>query len=233
MHPNATPSSSQQTTRNTKARSPTPETSTTNVLSSGQEDDANQETSQLRFEWTAGLTKKLIHTMDELMEDFKSARNKKPVWRKVSDTIDYPGVTADRCMDKWKNLKRSYRNHVQNVNMSGAGPSKFTFADDMAKALGDNPSVTPRYVIDSEGHEQRQEAEVEDEPTEAESDNMEETTRDDSSRPVKRPTKEKDSVGMMKEFERISRERDAEIMNRMEIMHQETVAVLNKIAEKL
>ena len=47
----------------------------------------------------------------------------------------------------------------------------------MAKALGDDPSVTPLYVIDSEGHEQRQEAEVEDEPTEAESDNMERQRR--------------------------------------------------------
>ncbi|XP_074662691.1 uncharacterized protein LOC141915166 [Tubulanus polymorphus] len=99
-----------------------------------------------RYDWTVVSTRKLLAVIKDNFDDLNAARNKTKVWRKIAEEMNIP---SEKCVDKWKNLKKAYRNYVQLNNKTGSKPTKFVFADQMHDIMGDDPSVVQEYVADS------------------------------------------------------------------------------------
>ena len=105
-----------------------------------------------RHEWTSSQTKRLISIINDRLEDLKSLTNKQAIWKEIAGEFSSSAITATKCEDKWKNLKKSYRDYVQRSNQTGSAPSKFEFADETGQVMGDDPSVIPKMTLDSEGN---------------------------------------------------------------------------------
>ena len=185
----------------------------------------------LKHEWTTGQTKRLIELIGEKLDSLISAKNKQRIWKDIADEFSESTIIGPKCEDKWKNLKKGYRDYVQKTNKSGTGPSKFEFAEAMYTIMGDDPSVVPRMTIDSDATIKGVASantdfiynEDDDDPA----------IDDGSDKEEKTPTRKRKRKSAVEEIVDYMKERNEQLLKEMRKMHTDNFTVMNKIADKL
>ncbi|XP_076368345.1 uncharacterized protein LOC143255881 [Tachypleus tridentatus] len=188
--------------------------------------------SSIRYEWSDIETRRLIDLISERYERLKNARNKKRVWKEISDTLNKdklsePYVTIDKCIEKWKALKKGFRNHIRTPKKVG-DPRKFAYADCMHRLMGQDLSVMSLVNVDGEGNN----VTVENSSlTNHQQD--EEDTLPSPAKQMKLMSEKKYQRQFITDLKRVLQERDERLMNFISTLHKENTALLNKLIDKL
>lgn len=98
-----------------------------------------------RFNWSHGLTIKLLDIMCELKTQAHDHKINKSLWKSVVDRYDVLSPpNADQCREKFYALKRTYRNFISESNKTGSGkPKPFIYEAAMHSLLDDDPAFRP------------------------------------------------------------------------------------------
>ncbi|XP_014681177.1 PREDICTED: uncharacterized protein LOC106821050 isoform X2 [Priapulus caudatus] len=188
-------------------------------------------------DWTVQQTTALLDAITEHFDELKSSANKAKVWKKICTELQkhVPHISVHKCKDKWKNLKKSYRNHVQQTNRTGAQPSKCKFADQMFEMMGDDPSVVPVYVASSDA------AAIESTLDDSTQSSVVEADEELNEQGRKRKSASNDNIKKTKKRKASAssniitymQEHDDKVLAQLAKMHNKTIAVMNKITDKL
>lgn len=88
------------------------------------------------------MTFRLIEEWQKNEEKFTSGSySKKSIWIEISKNVsdESVGPSFEHCLNKWKNLVRTYRKVKDNNNKSGRGNQTFKFYEALDNVLGKRP----------------------------------------------------------------------------------------------
>jgi len=92
------------------------------------------------MKWTRCAVLRLLEEIgihySQLTDKFTKS---KTVWREVANVLskDFPGVTANHCNQKWRNLKQQYRKYVDNQGKTRRGKmARPEFFDEITEITG-------------------------------------------------------------------------------------------------
>lgn len=101
--------------------------------------------------WEHDETKTLIESYAIHGKDLNNPKKKDFVYDHIANDMvsNKYNVTATQCRNKWNNLLRSYKKHIDGVNTTGSEPSKFHFFKSMDDILGDKPTMSCPHAVGS------------------------------------------------------------------------------------
>ncbi|KAI4463052.1 myb/sant-like dna-binding domain [Holotrichia oblita] len=104
--------------------------------------------------WTHEATLLLICTYDKFKNKFSSPMyNKRQVWKIISDEMCKKNITksAEKCDEKWRNLKKHYDKVLRVNNTTGAERKTWIYFEKLHSILFQNPSINPIATCSSTG----------------------------------------------------------------------------------
>jgi hypothetical protein len=116
-------------------------------------EDGEEKSKDLQFHyWTEKEEKMLVETRSSLEEEFSSTKSHNTLWQKVKGILAENNiyVTIKQAQDKWKNLKKKYKEVEDNNNRSGRSKQTCKYQDTFNNLYGTRPSTRPLCVIDTD-----------------------------------------------------------------------------------
>ena len=102
--------------------------------------------------WGVAETKLLVNIrveMDDLFINGKRAH--KTLWVEVANKMKEKGhgdITDEHCSNKWKSLKRTYKETVDHNAKTGNDPKTCAFQNEFDDLYGNNPATRPKFTVD-------------------------------------------------------------------------------------
>jgi hypothetical protein len=128
----------------------TPESpGTAKELPSGVADQSGATTTQsFPKNWTNAETKSLIMLRVAMQKEFEKAKKHKTLWEKIASEIGV-SVTGKQCENKFKSMKRDYRNVIDNNNGTGNGKITCPFFNELSSLFGHRAASEQPFTISS------------------------------------------------------------------------------------
>ena len=187
--------------------------------------------------WSRADVLLLISCYAERRERFKDINTKnKTLWEEISDELQKKGVfySAKVCETKMKNLKRSYVSCVDHNKITGNDRKKCNFYVELHEIFAKDDAIQPKVVCSNlDGPVKRNKETVNN------AENSSSTSVSDSEPvpPVEKKKKKKlperrkrpeDLVGLFKEFAQDRKDEEKKKMTKLEDMHSERMAFMNR-----
>ena len=185
--------------------------------------------------WSRADVLLLISCYAERRERFKDINTKnKTLWEEISDELQKKGVfySAKMCETKMKNLKRSYVTCVDHNKITGNDRKKCNFYDELHEIFSRDDAIQPKAVCSNlDGPVKRSKEAVNTEnSTSTGASDIEEPSavKPKKKKLPERKKKQEDLVGLFKEFAQDRKEEEKEKMSKLENMHGERMALMNR-----
>ncbi|KAJ8270535.1 hypothetical protein GJAV_G00116050 [Gymnothorax javanicus] len=102
--------------------------------------------------WSRAETQLLIDLRVQKEGSFTARRRAhKTLWAEIAKELGEHGysVSGENCANKWKLLKRSYKDVVDHNSCTGNDPKTCAFFDTFNDLYGNKPSTRPQFTLDS------------------------------------------------------------------------------------
>lgn len=85
----------------------------------------------------------------EAEDSFKSAKVHKKLWADIAKKMKGwdVDVSADQCCNKWKAVKRAYKEAIDHNNMTGADKKTCKFYDELDTLYGTRAGTSPEFTL--------------------------------------------------------------------------------------
>ena len=104
-----------------------------------------------RTNWSDEEVYKLIEVWsdDTIQDQLEGSHRNQQVYKKISETLAQKGYTRtwDQCRQKVKNLRKNYKDVVENNSETGRKHKIFKYFDEMGAILGSRPATKPSIMI--------------------------------------------------------------------------------------
>lgn len=107
--------------------------------------------------WTEEEEKLLITSREEMDDEFHKLKNHEVLWTRITRNIYYNGVkvTRSQVMNKWKNLKKKYREVLDENNKTGNQRITWRHLKSFNKIFGHKASSKAACTYDSSKKENK------------------------------------------------------------------------------
>lgn len=204
------------------------------TVSPSSEDSENEPRGAAR--WSRAEVLLLISCYAERRDRFKDINTKnKSLWEEISEELQKKGVifSAKVCETKMKNLKRSYVACVDHNKISGNDRKKCNYYEELHEIFAKDDAIQPKAVCSNlDGPVKRNKeagSNAENSSSTGGSDAEEPPIEKKKKRKLpQRKKREEDLVGLFKDFAQDRKEEEKEKMKKLEDMHGERMAFMNR-----
>ncbi|XP_038045163.1 uncharacterized protein LOC119719731 isoform X2 [Patiria miniata] len=126
---------------------------TQSSLTPGQETEAGPSSvgHDERKTWSDRDSTLLVSLRVKMEDSFHGTKAHKVLWNKIAKEMQSKGclVTTDHCQNKWKSIKREYKQTVDHNSQTGANRKICKFYTELDELYGNNESTRPSMTLSS------------------------------------------------------------------------------------
>lgn len=110
----------------------------------------DEESSKFHY-WTDKEEKFLVESRASMEDEFTSSKSHATLWQKLTDKLkeNNINVSVKQAQDKWKNLKKKFKEVADHNNKTGNDKQTCKHQDTFSQLYGTKASTKPQHVIDT------------------------------------------------------------------------------------
>lgn len=111
----------------------------------------NQSNMTMIHNWTEEEEKLLITLRSDMDDKFFNSKQHDTLWNEILKKMKEEGVSVSRqqVINKWKNLKKKFKEIVDSNNKTGNNPTKWKHFQRLSQLFGNKASTNPAVIIDT------------------------------------------------------------------------------------